>query len=235
MGADSAAASFNYMQLSVAFIQAGFHDEAERYISKAYDYNNNSPYISWVRAGIVISGKKDYIGARAMMIADYEKDTSRMHYLQEIAKIEYGMGNYESAYRYFDKFNKVRESMHLDIFRNVDLTIAVVYDKLGKKQEAERYVKRYLEFAANDKTIYRNMHYAMYYAWKGDREKTIEHLEAFSKEDNYQLWVLLLETDQIIDKFKDDKRFQEVIKAIDTKFWKNHEKIKKELQDEGLI
>lgn len=235
MGADSASASFNNMQLSVAFIQAGFHEEAERYIQRAYDFNNASQYISWVRAGIIISGKGDYIGARDMMIRDYEKDTSRMHYLQEIAKIEYGLGNIESAYRYFEKFNRARDAWHLDIFRNVDLTIGIVYEKMGKKKEAEAYIKRYLEFAEADKTLYKNLHLAFYYAWKNDLEKTLEHLELFSKEDNYQLWVVLIETDPVVDKFKDNQRFRKVVNTINTKFWENHKKIKKELKEEGLI
>lgn len=232
---DSATASFTYMQLSGAFIQAGFEKEALEYLDKAYAYNKNNPYIAWIRAAILITRRGDYAAARQMLIADYEKDTTRLHLLQEIGKIEYILGNYESSYWYYDKFNKGRKAFNLDIFRSSDLTIGIVYNKVGRKEEGDEYIRQYLEFSNNDKTMYKNLHLAMYYAWIDDREKFIEHLTLFSKEDNFQLWVLFLESDQLVNKLKDNDEFKKVMKTLAWKFRVTNKRIREELTEEGLL
>lgn len=232
---DSATASFTYMQLSGAFINAGFTKEAQKYIDKAYEYNKNNMYVSWIRGAILITVNGDYAAGKEMMIADYEKDTTRLHLLQEIAKIEYMLGNYESSYNYYDKFNKMRQLFNLDIFRNSDLTIGIVCHHVGKKEEGDKYIKRYLEFAQNDKTMYKNLHLAMYYAWIKDHKKFIEHLTLFSKEDNFQLWVLFLESDQLVNDLQDNDEFKKLMKTLAWKFRVTNKRIREELTEEGLL
>lgn len=232
---DSAAASYNFMQLSVAFLQAGFQKEAQLYIDKAQAYDKNNQFVNWVRAGVLVATKRDYVTARDIMKADYEKDTTRIHFLQEIAKVEYVLGNFESSYQYYKRFNAFRDAMHLEVFEDSNLTIGVVYYKMGNTKEGERYIRKYLEFAEKGKTIYKNIHLAMYYAWKDDVPKAIEHLKLFAREDDFQYWVLLLESDHIAEKLKNNEEFKKVMKEIADKFHANTKKIRKELEEEGLI
>ena len=74
-----------------------------------------------------------------------------------------------------------------------------------------------------------------YYTYKGDVNQAMEHLRLFSKEDNYQYWVLLLETDPSVDLIKNLPEFKETMNDIETKFWNNHDRIKISLEEKGLL
>jgi TolB-like protein/AraC-like DNA-binding protein/predicted Zn-dependent protease len=232
---DSATASFNFLHLSAAFIQAGFKKEAEANINKAYAYNPNNPYVGWLKAAIMLASDGDYTAAKNLMIKDYEKDTTRIHLLQEIGKLEYVLGNYENSYKYFEKFVRARDTYNIDIFHNMDLNIGIVYIEVGRKAEGEKFIKRYLEHVENDKTMYKSLYMALYYAWIKDKAKTIEHLKTFSKEDDYQFWVLFLGSDQLMDGLKDNAEYKKIMRTIERKFRENNLRIRKDLEEEGLI
>jgi len=76
----------------------------------------------------------------------------------------------------------------------------------------------------------------VYFAYKGDTKKTLEHMKLFAQQDNYMYWTLLfLKIDPLIDPVKDNPEFQQLLQEIDTKFWKNHIKIKASLEEKGLL
>ncbi|HMJ68597.1 MAG TPA: helix-turn-helix domain-containing protein [Cyclobacteriaceae bacterium] len=232
---DSATAGLNYMHLSAAFVQAGFNDEAQTYINKSYAYDPNNMFVGWLKAAIMITKTNDFAAAKDFLVSEYEKDTTRLHLLQEIGKLDYVMHDYEGAYRYFEKFNRARTAYNLDIFHNIDLTIGIVYIKVGKKEEGEKYIRQFADFAENDKTIYKPFFLSMYYAWKNDPDKSLGYLKAFSEEDNFQYWVLLLESDELVDDLRDKPEFKAITKKISDKFWDNNKKIRRQLEKDGLI
>jgi TolB-like protein/AraC-like DNA-binding protein/Tfp pilus assembly protein PilF len=234
-GSDSAQTSFNNMQLSAAFIQAGFKEEAQVYIDKAREYNPNNAYTDWVQAGIYMVVDRNFEAAKKVMLDGYNKDTTRIQLLQEIGKLEFSQGNVERAYDYFRKFNDMRKQYGLDIFRNADLMIALVYEKMGHEEEAGKFFRSYKEFAETDKTIYRDLYMSMYEAYKGDKHSAIEHLRTFSKNEYFQIWVLFLESDELMEYFDDAPEFRKIMNDIKAKFWANHETIKENLEREGLI
>jgi len=75
----------------------------------------------------------------------------------------------------------------------------------------------------------------MYYFYLRDSQKAIDHLRLFSKEDNYQYWVLLLPNDPVVDSVKDLPEFKKVMHDIETRFWDTHDKIRKSLEEEDLL
>ena len=78
------------------------------------------------------------------------------------------------------------------------------------------------------------MYLSMYYTYRQDDEKAIEHLALFSKEDNYIYWILLLNDDPLVDHLKTLPAYKKVMKAIETKFWNKNKEIKARLEKEGL-
>ena len=94
----------------------------------------------------------------------------------------------------------------------------------------------YFEYAKNDESIYKNLSLAVYYAYKNDKKKSIEHLKLFAKEDNFQYWVLLfLKLEPLIDNIKNLPEFNEVYNTIETNFWHHHNTIKKSLEAKELL
>jgi hypothetical protein len=112
----------------------------------------------------------------------------------------------------------------------------VVFANVGLEAESDRYFDTYLNYAKNDKSIYKNLSLAMYYAYKGNTEKTLEQMKLFARQDNYMYWtILFLKIDPLIDPIKDNPEFQLLLQEIETKFWKDHQRIKGSLEEKGLL
>ena len=233
---DSITASFIYLHLSNAFIQTGFVKESEVYIDKSLKYNPDNLFSEYVKAYILYAKNGDLTETKEFLIKAYNKDLTRLDILQEIGKICYYMRDYKSAYTYYKKFIEIKEAQNLDIYRGENAKIAIVYSKMGKDEEAEKFLDEYKQYADEDMSIYKNLSLSMYYAYQGDSEKAIEHLKLFSEEDNYMIWVhIFLPIDPQIDLLKDIPEFKQILLDIDTKFWKKHQQIRVSLEGKGLL
>jgi len=233
---DSAETSVIYLHLSNAFIQSGFVEEAEHYINKSLDYDPDNIYSEYVRSFILYARDGDLSSTKERLKATFAKDTTRLDVLQEIAKICYYMRDYNVAYKYYNPFNQVRDALNLDIYKSENGKIAVVLDMVGRSSESERYFSEYKSYAEADKSIYRNLSLAMYYAYMGDSQKALEHMKLFAMEDNYHYWtVLFLKIDPLIDKLKDNQEFMRLLDGIEKKFWEYHNELKTSLEKKELI
>jgi TolB-like protein/Tfp pilus assembly protein PilF len=236
MGAyDSSATSFIYLHISNAFIQTGFIDESIRYINKSLDYNPKNPFSGYVKILFSYAKNKDLEKTRIDLAKELNKDTTRIDLQKEMGKLCYTMRDYKSSYRYYKNFVHLREAQQLNIFQNEDLVIGFLYAKMGLEKEAEKFVKSFKAFADGDKSIYHNLHQTLYYLYQHDDLKAIEHLALFSKEENYQYWVLLLTDDPLADHIKNSPEFKRVMTNIESKFWKANREIKKNLEEKGLL
>lgn len=233
---DSATTSINYLHLSNAFIQTGFVDEAEFYINKSLAYNPNNLFSEYVKAYIILARDMDLEKGKKAISATLEKDTTRLDVLQELGKICYLLRDYETAYKYFKKFSDIRTQYNLDIYKHIDAHIGFVYEEMGFIEESKKYFNDYKNYVDTNTSIYKNLELAMYYAYYNDKEKSIEHFKLFSQEDDYHYWIILfLEMDPLWQNVKDDPEFQKVFDTIESKFWKNHNRIRKTLQQKKII
>ena len=233
---DSIQSSYIYLHLSNAFIQSGFVEEAEKHINKSLAYNPENIFSEYVKAYIMYAKNEDLAQIRDLLVTTLVKDTARLDVLQEVAKIYYYERDYQNAYKYYKKFTNIKESQQLDIYPSEDAKIAVVFANVGLEAESDRYFDTYLNYANNDKSIYKNLSLAMYYAYKGNTEKTLEQMKLFARQDNYMYWtILFLKIDPLIDPIKDNPEFQLLLQEIETKFWKDHQRIKGSLEEKGLL
>lgn len=233
--ADSATASHNYLQLSNAFMQTGFIDEALLYADKSIAYNPNNEFIGSLRAFLLFIQEKEIDKMKDRLVVELEKDTTRFDVLMHVGKTCYTMRDYENAYRYLSKFMEKRKNMHLDVFKDVDLTMAIVLSRLGREEEAKEYFRVFKAFADNDKSIYKNLNLALYYAALGQAQPAIEHLELFSEEDNFVYVVLLVGGDPVVDFIKDRPEFRNVMQKLETKFWNINKRIRRTLEEKELL
>ncbi len=232
---DSAATSLNYLHLSNALIQTGFVDEAIVYIDKSLDYDPENSFAVWVKAVLICVKDGNVENGKQLLLKELERDSTQLPFLQEIGKIYHHTGDDKSAYRYYKRFIEVRAANQLDIFQNVDLTIAVVLSNMGFKEDAAQFAARFKDFSDRDQTIYKHVHLALYYLYQQDTQQALEHLKLFSKEDNYQYWILLLEEDSIVDPVRNHPEFKQAMHTIKTKFWNQHEEIRASLEEKGLL
>ena len=233
---DSVTASLTYLRLGNALIQNGFVDESLRYVDKSLDYNPKNPFSRYVRAFILFAKSRDPKPTRDLLIAEYNKDTSRFDILQDIGKVSYYMRDYPAAYRYYTKFLDFRSSHHIDAYRHEHLLIAYVLEKAGDQQGSEALLKDFKAYIETDKSIYRNLGLAGYYTYLGDQKKAIEYMKLFSTEDNVQYWIILfLEADPMMEPIKDNPDFRKYFSETKSRFWKMHDALKTTLEEKGLL
>jgi TolB-like protein/AraC-like DNA-binding protein len=232
---DSAATSFRYFHLSNAFIQAGFIDEALDYINRSLDYNPQNYFSNYVKPLFEYAKNRDLKLTRALVEKEFEKDTSRIDIVQELGRLCYSMRDYKASYRYYKKFVDMRERQHMELFKNMDLNISIVYEKMGFKEKSQELLKKYKQFADEDKSIYKPLYEAMYFARLNDKQKAIENLKLFAERDNFQYWILLLDSEPLVDGIKNDPEYKAVMEEIESKFWARKEKIREHLEEEGLL
>jgi tetratricopeptide (TPR) repeat protein len=233
---DSITMSFNYLHVSNAFIQTGFVDEAELYVNKSLNYNPNNLFSEYVKAYIGYARDKDLEKTKNAIIKTLEKDTTRLDVLQELGKICYYMRDFKTSYKYFKKFSDVRTQYNLDIFKHMDAHIGYVYKEMGFIEESQKYFRDYKNYVDNNTSIYKNLELSMYFAYHNQTDKSIEHFKLFSQEDDYHYWVILfLKIDPLWNNVVEDQEFQKIFDKIESKFWKNHNRIKKTLQQKKLI
>ena len=186
---DSAIASFNYLHIANAFIQGGFQEQAEIYINKSLDYNPDNLYSQYTKAYILYAKNRDLIQTRDLLLKAFSKDTTRLDIMQEVGKIYYYLKDYKSAYHYYKKFVDIRNAYHMNIYYSENAKIGFVYSKIGFIDEGKNLLEDFREYAENDLSIYKHSSLALYYSFKGDSEKAIEHLKLFSKESIYFYFV----------------------------------------------
>lgn len=232
---DSVTTSYNYLHLSNALIQTGFVDESLRYIERSIAYFPENPYAGWVKAAVTYAKYRDPAQLEKLLLIEIEKNPDALHILQELGKLYYFKGDYVTAQNYLERFIRLREDHGLSIFQAEDITIAAVWSKLGRHQEAEAYARQFLEYATEDESIYKHFLLAMYYTYRGDVRQTVSHLQEFARQDNYQYWVLLFKDDPLTAAFADNQAFNRVIRDIETKFWNTNRKLRGTLEEKGLL
>ena len=173
---DSITASYIYLNISNAFIQTGFTKEAEENINKSLDYNPNNLYSEYVRAFILYAKNNNLQKTQELLLKEFQKDTTRLDLMQEIGKVYYYMRDYKNAYKYYYKFITIRETKNLDIYKYENSKIGYIYSKMGEETKSEELLNSYFEYASNDTSIYKNLSLAVYYAYKNQQKKAIEHL-----------------------------------------------------------
>jgi TolB-like protein/AraC-like DNA-binding protein len=233
---DSIGKSYIYLTLSNALIQTGFVDEAITYINKSLDYNPENYYSPLLKAYILYARDGNTEMTQKRLIKEWNKDTTRLDILQEVAKFYYFQEKQDSAFYYYKIFVDARERYNLDIYPQEDVKIAMVYQKKGLKSQASKFFNAYTEYCEKDQSIYKSASMAVKYAYEGKNDKAIEQLKVFATQENYQYWILLfMKKDPLMKPLKNHPEFDGIIKKIKDRFWEKQKKLKKLLEEKELI
>ncbi|WP_405564798.1 helix-turn-helix domain-containing protein [Polaribacter sp. Asnod6-C07] len=233
---DATAKGFMYLALSNALIQNGFINEAQKYINLSLAADPNNYYAPFLKVFIDYAQHQDLNKATNSLKKEFKKDTTRLDLMQEVAKFYYFQENYDSAFYYYDKFQKIRKKNGLNMYPQENLKIGLVFDKMGLHQQALEFYKTYDDYCKNDLSIYKSASLATKYIHEGKNDLAIEQFKLFATKNNYQYWVLLfLEKDPLIKSLQTHPEYDEVIQKIRDRFWDNHNQLKESLKENGLI
>ncbi|MDC6389103.1 helix-turn-helix domain-containing protein [Maribacter sp. PR1] len=233
---DSVGKGYIYLTLSNALAQTGFINEALEYINKSLEYDPTNAYAPYLKTYIEYAENGDMEQAKTALIKELEKDSTRLDILQEVAKLHYFQEDYDGAYIYYKRFTEIRDKRGLNIYPQEDAKIALVYEKMGLKEQAAHFFRVYSEYCENDESLYKSASMALRYAYEGKINAGIEQLKAFALQDHFQYWILLfLEKDPLIKPLQKHPEYEETIQRIKDRFWDNQEKLRTNLKKEGLL
>ncbi|MCS5490699.1 helix-turn-helix domain-containing protein [Algoriphagus limi] len=232
---DSTTQSYSFLQLANALMTAGFVEQAREFIDRSLVYDSTNYYAPHLRAYILFAEEKDNSKMRRRLIQAWENDKSRLDILQDIGKFYYLDEMYDSAFFYYLQFVEARKANGLRIYELENAKISLVYEKMGRDEEAKSLFQEFSDFAESDESIYRNIALANKYAILKDWEKVMNHLKAFADEENNQFWFLYLKDEPVFAPLKSRSDFQSTMQKIEDKFWEQHDRIKKILEKKKLI
>ncbi len=233
---DSVSISYFHLRLGNALIQSGFVDQALEHIDKSLEYNPQNAFSRYVRAFVLYAKEGDLKYTRELLQAEFQRDTNRYDILQDIAKVSYYLKDYEAAYKYYKRFNYQRETQKIDAFEHENLVIGRVYELAGETEKAKAFYERYWQYLQRDQTAYKNIGLAVYYCQMNDRAKALEHMRLFTQEDNIQYWVILfMDKGPELTEIEASPEFKVLLKEVERKFWANHNKLKRTLEEQGLL
>jgi TolB-like protein/AraC-like DNA-binding protein/Tfp pilus assembly protein PilF len=236
LASDSVTQSYIYLGLSNAFIENGFIDESILYINKSLHHNPENYYAPYLKTLILFAKDNDIQHSTSLLEREWQKDTTRLDILQDVANFYYYQEDYESAYFYFDKFIKAEEKYGLDTYPNEDIKIGMVYEKMGLDEKADNFFRAYADYCETDQSIYKSFSTAIKYVQEGKNDQAIEQLKVFAKQDNYKYWILVfMEIDPIMSLLKSHPEYDETIQNIKDRFWENQAQLRKSLEEQGLI
>ncbi|MEA3461306.1 MAG: helix-turn-helix domain-containing protein [Bacteroidota bacterium] len=234
---DSTEASYIYLHLSNAFMQSGFVNEAEKYIELSLQYSPENYYAKLLLPYILLAANGDLHQTKELLLKLLEENPGNYDILKELGVICYFLHDYESAHEYFMKMTDLAEADGMDLYEGEKAKIGLILSKLGREEESKVYFREYLDFAANDQSIYKDLSLAAYYAYMGETQKAIEHMDLFSEQEKYPYWYILFlgMDDPLFENVKELPEYQKILQKIELKFWKYHKEIKDTLKEKGLL
>ena len=236
LASDSVTQSYIYLGVSNAFIENGFVDEAMLYINKSLNHNPENYYAPYLKTLILFAKENDIGRTTRLLEKEWLKDTTRLDILQDVANFHYYQEDYDRAFFYFEKFIKAKEKNGLDIYPNEDIKIGMVYEKMGLDEQAAPFFRAYADFCETDQSIYKSASMALKYVQEGKIDQAIEQLNIFATQDNFKYWILVfLEIDPLMNLLKSHPEYDKTIQKIKDRFWENQAKLKKSLEQQGLI
>ena len=233
---DSTAQSYLYLHLSNALVQAGFVDEALKYINLSLDTDATNLFAPYVKAFILYAKNQDLTQTIKHLQVELHKDSSRLDIIQEVGKLFYFQEKYDSAFKYYDVYTRAKKTYGLEMHPHEDGKIALVYEKMGFPEEAEEYFEAYANYCKTDNSIYKSASMAAMYAYEGAIEEGIEQLKIFATQSNFQYWIVLFyEMDPVINPLKAHPEFEQVMDQIKDRFWEDHSQRRATLESKDLL
>ena len=234
---DSVEASYIYLHLSNALIQSGFVNEAAKYLDISLQYNPDNYYAELLKPYILLAKGGSLLETKELLLELLQINPGRYDIMKELGVICYFMHDYECAWAYYSKASEITEAQGMNLYSGEKAKMGLALSKLGRTEESKRYFQEYLEFAENDPSIYRHLSLAAYYSYINNTAKAIKHMELFSQQEKYPYWYILFlgMDDPLFEKVNELPEFQEILRKIDLKFWRYHEKIKDSLKEKNLL
>ena len=221
----------DYVTLGYSFRESGFLEEAEKCFNLVLQVYPNSLFAAIGKLPLLREGKIK--SKEAILMPFYNKDSTDIHLLRCLGSINYINKDYSQAYKYYSRMFEINNTAFIEDCRRMGF----ICSKLGKNVEAEKYFNVFFDYDKNQRNPVRKFHgWAEYYAFKGDTKNSLKQMKLFSQLDNYPYsYISSWKTDPMLENIRNLPEYKELLIIIETKFRENHERIKANLTEKGLL
>jgi len=113
----------------------------------------------------------------------------------------------------------------MDIKKRLNITLKVEYCneeiELGRSSAREFY--SYYDLAG-------------VYAFRGEKDKAYENLRIFNQRKIEHMWMVrLIKNDPLLNSIRDEEEFQQIVRDVEAKYQAEHERVRKWLEEQGML
>ncbi len=185
----------------------------------------------------------NYAKAIEFLEKGHKIDTNRIGIIRSLGTSHMFLGHYRESLKYYKTYVERLEASGGGDLQHMH-RVGYVYWQNGHKKEAEYYFNKQMEYCNESielgREYSRNLN-AFYdlagiYAFRGERDKAIENLRKF----NQRKWInfiiaRLIKQDPLFDTIRNDPEFLEIVRDIEGKYQAEHERVRKWLEEQGML
>ncbi|HSH52706.1 MAG TPA: hypothetical protein VK982_13355, partial [Bacteroidales bacterium] len=234
-------------EMVIAYLWAGFVETAQIYNEEALRLFDDS-VMYFINLGVIESQQ----GNKENAVMYYTKAsiadpyfTNFLWFYQDINR-QLGfnylfLGNYAESLYYFKKWISILEKSG-EISYNEMHRVAYAFWKNGFVEEAEYYFDLQMEHCNNliksnhpwAQNLFAYYDRASIFAFRRNKEAAYKDLEIFGQITQVPLWLVsLIKTDPLFENIRKDAEFQQIVKDVEVKYQKEHQRIEKQLREMG--
>jgi len=221
--------------LGFAYKDIGFFEKARYYYNEAFTLDSNKAAnldCLFVLAGV--EGKLDE--ALEIERKHQEMDST---YIPGIMDFVDKDSAYTIARKIIDYYKKSGE---LNIQGSGRVGFALW--QVGKYEEARDYLNLQIKYSEESIKLNRNIapikaaYYdlATVYAFLGNKEKAYQYLDKLNEGNTCQIrWIFYLKNDSPLASIRGEERFQKILQNYEAKYQAEHERVRKWLEEQGML
>ncbi len=232
--------------LSQVYVQIGFIDLASKnYLEILELYGDSLSY--FIDLGGLEYARGNYSKSIEYLKKAYKMDSTRIilyfnvNVFSALGELNTLVGHFEESLKYYEKLINILKAREEINYNNMH-RIGYAYFKNGYKKKADFYFNLQMEYCNNliksdrPTAIYSYYDRAGIYAFRGDKERAYTDLRIFNKRHRYDFWVInLIKVDPLFDGVRNELEFQQIVREMDVKFQAEHERVKKWLEEQGML
>jgi TolB-like protein len=236
-------------EMVIAYLWAGFTETAKKYNNETLRLFEDS-VMFFINLGAIESQQGNSENAvkyyTSASIADPDFTNFLWFYYDVNRQLGYNhlfAGNYVESLTYFQKWIDLLEKSG-EISYNGMQRVAYSYWKNGFTEEAEYYFDLQMDHCNKliksehpwSQNLFAYYDRAGIHAFRGNNEEAYKDLRIFNQITQVPLWMVsLIKTDPLFDNLRKDAEFQQIVRDVEAKYQKEHQRIGEQLREMGYF
>jgi tetratricopeptide (TPR) repeat protein len=229
-------------EIGFAYFCAGFPDKAKQYWQDRLKLDgDSSTYYFWLAVNEF--WLENFNKSIEFAERGYTIDSTNEDMLDMLGKGNAWLGQYKESLKYYKKELEIlKKKGELDI--NGMASIGYVYLQNGYKEEAENYFNEQIKNCnwtielkrSWGQKLYEYYDLASAYAPIREKDKAYKNLRIFNQIQRVPLWmVTCMKDDPLFNSIRNEPEFQQIARDIEAKYQAEHERVRKWLQEQGML